>query len=149
MLLADKYDLGNCSLVCLSACETGVIDLNNFSDEYFSIGCVFLLLRAQNVLSTLWRVSDLSSAIFMETFYSTLKRLSSERGIHWQQMMARALKISQGRLINMSRDECSDYVQKAVLDKALKTQHLTQLAGMDEFPFRHAYFWAPYVIVSR
>ena len=70
--LADiiaHFKLENCRLVTLSACETGVIDLNNVSDEYIGLPYGFILAGSTNVVSSLWAVSATATALLMIKFY--------------------------------------------------------------------------------
>ena len=59
-------------LVVLSACETGLGKLQR-GDEVTGLTRTFLLAGASTVVSSLWKVSDDSTALLMEGFYSGLK----------------------------------------------------------------------------
>ncbi|NMG60722.1 CHAT domain-containing protein, partial [Geitlerinema sp. P-1104] len=69
-----RLDLTNCRLVTLSACETGITDLTSTSDEYIGLPSGFILAGSPNVVSTLWAVADISTAILMIQFYQTLQQ---------------------------------------------------------------------------
>ncbi|MCC5900149.1 MAG: CHAT domain-containing protein [Phormidium sp. BM_Day4_Bin.17] len=69
-----RLDLTNCRLVTLSACETGITDFTSTSDEYIGLPSGFILAGSPNVVSTLWAVADISTAIFMIQFYQTLQQ---------------------------------------------------------------------------
>lgn len=56
-------------LVVLSACDTGLYDLNNFPDEFIGLPSGFLQSGAAGVIATLWSVNDLSTALLMGRFY--------------------------------------------------------------------------------
>ena len=80
MKLADRQlstievfnlDLSNCSLVTLSACETGRAIVGGV-DEVIGLGRGFLYAGAASLLPTLWKVDDASSAELMEMFYQAL-----------------------------------------------------------------------------
>jgi CHAT domain-containing protein len=58
--------------VTLSACETGLIDLQSPSDEYVGLPSGFLFAGSPSVVSSLWTVSDLSTAFLMMKFYELL-----------------------------------------------------------------------------
>ena len=60
------------SLVVLSACETAIGKINT-GDELISINRAFLYAGASSVISTLWKVSDESTYLFMSDFYKNLK----------------------------------------------------------------------------
>ncbi|MGK7898127.1 MAG: CHAT domain-containing protein, partial [Xenococcus sp. (in: cyanobacteria)] len=67
-----KLDLPLCRLVTLSACETGLTDAKSLSDEYIGLPSGFLFAGSPNVVSSLWTVSDLSTAFLMMKFYESL-----------------------------------------------------------------------------
>ena len=69
-------DLSNCYLVCLSACETGLGDLrNNLGVD--GLSRALKLGGARYLLTSLWKVPDAPTAVFMEMFYKELFRLRS------------------------------------------------------------------------
>ncbi|MEA5581318.1 CHAT domain-containing tetratricopeptide repeat protein [Nodularia harveyana UHCC-0300] len=74
--LADiitNLKLNNCRLVTLAACETGMIDPKNTSDEYIGLPNGFLLAGSTNVVSSLWTVSATATALLMVKFYEELQ----------------------------------------------------------------------------
>ncbi|HLJ35700.1 MAG TPA: CHAT domain-containing tetratricopeptide repeat protein [Ktedonobacteraceae bacterium] len=66
-----NLDLSSCSLVTLSACETGRAVVGGV-DEVIGLGRGFLYAGAASLLPTFWKVDDASSAKLMEMFYSAL-----------------------------------------------------------------------------
>ncbi len=66
-----NLDLSLCSLVTLSACETGRAIVGGV-DEVIGLGRGFLYSGAASLLPTLWKVDDASSAELMEMFYQAL-----------------------------------------------------------------------------
>jgi len=68
---AFNLDLSSCSLITLSACETGRAVVGGV-DEVIGLGRGFLYAGAASLLPTLWKVDDASSAELMETFYQAL-----------------------------------------------------------------------------
>jgi CHAT domain-containing protein/tetratricopeptide (TPR) repeat protein len=66
-----NLDLSCCSLVTLSACETGRAVIGGV-DEVIGLGRGFLYAGAASLLPTLWKVDDASSAELMEMFYQAL-----------------------------------------------------------------------------
>ena len=66
-----NLDLSCCSLVTLSACETGRAVVGGV-DEVIGLGRGFLYAGAASLLPTLWKVDDASSAELMEMFYQAL-----------------------------------------------------------------------------
>ncbi|HEV2653312.1 MAG TPA: CHAT domain-containing protein, partial [Ktedonobacteraceae bacterium] len=66
-----NLNLSSCSLVTLSACETGRAVVGGV-DEVIGLGRGFLYAGAASLLPTLWKVDDASSAELMEMFYQGL-----------------------------------------------------------------------------
>jgi CHAT domain-containing protein len=61
-------------LVVLSACETGVSDLLRAPNEHGSLATAFLVSGARGVVTSLWSVSDTSTALLMGRFYELHER---------------------------------------------------------------------------
>jgi CHAT domain-containing protein len=61
-----------CSLVTLSACETGISDIAP-GDELIGIARGFMAAGAPSVMMSLWTVDDDSTAMLMEHFYRGLQ----------------------------------------------------------------------------
>jgi len=68
---AFNLNLTECSLVVLSACETGRAVVGG-GDEVIGLGRGFLYAGAASLLPTLWKVDDASSAELMGMFYQAL-----------------------------------------------------------------------------
>ncbi|GCE20687.1 CHAT domain-containing protein [Dictyobacter kobayashii] len=66
-----NLNLAQCSLLVLSACETGRAVVGGL-DEVIGLGRGFLYAGAASLLPTLWKVDDASSAELMELFYQAL-----------------------------------------------------------------------------
>jgi CHAT domain-containing protein/tetratricopeptide (TPR) repeat protein len=56
-------------LVVLSACETGVSDIREAPNEYGGLPAAFLMAGVKAIVSSLWAVNDVSSALLMSEFY--------------------------------------------------------------------------------
>jgi CHAT domain-containing protein/Tol biopolymer transport system component/Tfp pilus assembly protein PilF len=83
LLTSDKENDGNLTieeifglrleadLVTLSACETGLGQLAS-GDEIIGMNRAFFYAGAKSLVSSLWRISDVSSAVIMKRFYRNL-----------------------------------------------------------------------------
>jgi hypothetical protein len=69
-LFDEALSLSQTSLVVLSACETNITDPDDLADEYLSLASGFLFAGAPAILSTLWVVNDLASALLLECYDS-------------------------------------------------------------------------------
>jgi CHAT domain-containing protein len=61
-------DLGGCRLVTLSACRTGLGRMSG-GDEQIGLATAFARAGAEAVLSTLWRIDDAATLVFMRVLY--------------------------------------------------------------------------------
>jgi CHAT domain-containing protein len=68
-LLDAEDSLGRPRLVVLSACETGLYDVSRNPDEFVGLPATFMQLGAAGVVSALWQVDDLATALLMAKFY--------------------------------------------------------------------------------
>ena len=77
ILYSELYNLKiNPDLVVLSACETGIGKLYK-SEGAMSVARGFQFAGAQNLLFSLWKVNDYTTAVFMADFYKNLKNGNS------------------------------------------------------------------------
>ncbi|MBD2603526.1 CHAT domain-containing protein [Scytonema hofmannii FACHB-248] len=137
--------LEKCRLVTLSACETGLIDFKNASDEYIGLPSGFLLAGSQAVVSSLWTVSDLSTAFLMMKFYENLQTINSVsialnqaqqwlRNLTTEEFEALLVKY-QPQIEEIFAQISEDWrpVAKAKLKKACKRK---------PYPFAAPFYWA-------
>ena len=69
-LQSGAVDLSAARLVTLSACETGLTDIfQGSAEEYVGLPAGFMLAGVPCVVSSLWSVPDISTALLMERFY--------------------------------------------------------------------------------
>ena len=68
---AFNLNLSSCSLITLSACETGRAVVGGV-DEVIGLGRGFLYAGAASLLPSFWKVDDASSAELMTMFYQAL-----------------------------------------------------------------------------
>jgi CHAT domain-containing protein len=77
VLYSELYPLTiNPNLVVLSACETGIGKLYK-SEGAMSVARGFQFAGAQNLLFSLWKVNDYTTAVFMGDFYKYIKQNDS------------------------------------------------------------------------
>ncbi|AOX00549.1 hypothetical protein BJP34_14830 [Moorena producens PAL-8-15-08-1] len=133
LTLAEIFSLNltQSRLVTLSACETGMIDIGSFSDEYINLASGFLFAGSPTVVSSLWTVSDLSTSFLMIKFYENLIK-----GSHWEAGdVAIALNQAQLWLRNLTGKDCENFLDhlQPHIDKIL-----TQLPPEHKFEFQDA-----------
>ncbi|WP_431620129.1 CHAT domain-containing protein [Limnospira platensis] len=143
-----RLDLTNCRLVTLSACETGITDITSTSDEYIGLPSGFILAGSPNVVSTLWAVADISTAIFMIQFYQTLQQQP-------ELSVVLALRQTQTWLRSATVQDLLDWVDScAVISPERRKQMKRGLAfgnwkkKLDAKRFESPYYWAAFCAIG-
>ena len=67
--IISGINLGTARLVTLSACETGMTDIQQSPDEFIGLPTGFLQAGAAGVISTLWAVNDAATSLLIKHFY--------------------------------------------------------------------------------
>ena len=134
-IFAD-LQLPQCSLVTLSACETGLTTSTAMTDEYIGLPSGFLYAGSINVVSSLWAVDDFATAILMIKFYQELPEADS---------VALALNAAQNWMRGVSMEDFRVWVGLLNLDE--KWQQGTEWwlgCSSEEQPFRDPIYWAAF-----
>jgi CHAT domain-containing protein len=144
-----ELNLKKSRLVVLSACETGMIDLQSLSDEYIGLPSGFLFAGSQNVVSSLWTVNDLSTAFLMIKFYQILLDPTQQVSV------AIALKTAQNWLRTLNREkfifESNQIIDKLDGKKPRMAESYRKIAqqlllqNTEEYPFQNPYYWAAFI----
>ena len=154
MTLADftarRLKLSAARLVVLSACTTGLPEvLRTSADEAWGLPAIFLLAGAPVVISTLWPVEDLSTALLLTLFYGFYLASPS--------CPLDALVAAQTRLRTASaRDLDLEGLCRAVLagtadvDAGRRAERWRRYCARraDEAVFAHPYYWAGFVLTG-
>jgi len=137
-----SLNLKQCRLVTLSACETGLIDINNISDEYIGLPSGFLIAGSPSVVSSLWRVNDLSTAFLMIKFYQNLKS-----GL----TVALALNTAQTWLRDATKEQLQQWASQLPLDDEQELQLDTFFYNLQPSskPFESPYHWAAFCAIGQ
>jgi len=143
--------MSSARLVTLSACETGITDIiKGSADEFVSLPSGFMIAGIPCVVSSLWSVPDISTALMMERFYSNLivEKMDIPLALQDAQLWVRELTSKQvadyvekcyrsGRWEGKSKEIIKQY-RELYLDMAEKSP--------DEKPFQHPYYWAAFTV---
>lgn len=136
-------NLEQCRLVTLSACETGLIDFRNTSDEYIGLPSGFLYAGASSVVSSLWTVNDLSTAFLMIQFYQNL-----------QQGLAVGLALNQAQLWlkDLTKRALEIWIEEnqLPLKPAVRMGLRRRLYKLEDDvqPFKSPFYWAAFCAVG-
>ncbi|MDJ0557930.1 MAG: CHAT domain-containing protein, partial [Microcystis sp. M53599_WE4] len=143
--------LNKCRLITLSACETGMIDINSISDEYIGLPSGFLFAGSPSVVSSLWTVNDLSTSFLMIKLYEILFDENQQVSVPV------ALKQAQNWLQNLTIEELDKFLEQyqpqmdkhlALLQpeqRPLYKESLKQIKQRKPHPFISPYYWAGFI----
>ena len=131
-------------LITLSACETGITDFYNTSDEYVGIGGGFLYAGTPNVVNSLWVVNDLSTAFLMIKFYQNLQAVYS---------VAVALNQAQLWLRDITKKELETWIEEnqLPLKPAVRMGLRRRLYKLEDDvkPFQSPFYWAAFCVIGQ
>jgi CHAT domain-containing protein len=140
-------DLGQCRLVTLSACDTGLTDFTSISDEYIGFAAAFLCAGSSSVVVSLWEPNDLSTAFLMIKFYQNLQTSIS---------VAIALNQAQIWLRDITQEELLSWLDNLYLSKGESHRGMNRgmkkalsLYERDEKPFDQPFYWAAFCAVGQ
>jgi CHAT domain-containing protein len=144
-------ELSRMRLVTISACETGVTNVVRGSpSEYLAIASEFLLAGVPTVISTLWAVPDLSTALFMEQVYSQLGQGASVAGaVRSAAQWLKSVTARELLELGASRNESRPFA--TIVPAELRSESWRRFLAMDEgeVPYAHPYYWAGFVATGH
>jgi len=145
LTLADifKLRLNQCRLVTLSAGETGLTGFRSPNHEYISLSSSFLSAGCASVVSSLWKINQVSTAFLMIKFYQNLMKNQSS--------VAKALNNAQRWLRDATPQQLLDWVNQLNLDEDKMTQIEDQLDwyNPDDKPYNDPYHWAAFCAIGQ
>jgi CHAT domain-containing protein len=123
-----------------------MIDGYNISDEYLGLPSGFLLAGSTNVVSSLWSVSIISTALLMVRFYEELKE---------QNNIVLALKTAQIWLRDTSITGFKQWLQTSSLSFVWQVEiskHfdiIEQNNGENHQPFSSPVYWSAFCCIGK
>lgn len=139
-----KLPLKECNLVTLSASNTGFTDFLSFSKEYIGLPYGFLYAGSSAVVSSLWEISDLSTAILMIRFYQILIQNKN---------IPVALNQAQRWLRDLTVREFKRWIVeiKPILRPTIRMSLRRTMVNLpdDTCPFRDPYYWAAFCAIGQ
>ncbi|MBW4676200.1 MAG: CHAT domain-containing protein [Desmonostoc geniculatum HA4340-LM1] len=142
-LFERSFDFSQTRLVVLSACETGLIDFKNTSDEYIGLPSGFLYAGSSSVVSSLWAVNELSTSFLLIKFIQILQDAT---------VMSVPLAMNQAQrwLRDATQEELQEWANKLALDSTKKGKIRRQINKMTgDKPFDFPYHWAAFTAVGK
>lgn len=143
-LLDGVLDLSAVRLAVLSACQTGINDFTRLPDEAVGLPAGFLQAGVPGVVSSLWSVDDVSTALLVSRFYDIHLHGGLEPALALRQAQAwlRQSTVSELGLQDWFRNL---YELSGRRDaQAYKSMRYFSSHPHDR-PYEHPYFWAGFV----
>jgi CHAT domain-containing protein/tetratricopeptide (TPR) repeat protein len=165
-LWGGRFRIREGCVVTASACETGLTDYRNETDESLGFPSAFLGLGASSVIASLWAVNDLSTALLMEKVYELLlehgcsSAVALQQASHWLRKLPRedVRRWLEPRIATLTKELAQFDVPQpgytpeqlaAAKDledrQELLTDALDRLDSKPDPPFAHPVFWAAFV----
>ena len=144
-LFERDFNLNQCRLVVLAACETGLIDFGNDSDEYIGLPSGFLYAGSSSVVSSLWTVNDLSTSFLMIKFIQNLKNIENIS-------VPVALNQAQNWLRNATKEDLQEWANNLPLNNPLYQIQLMVFFNQiqdNSKPFQSPFYWAAFTAVGH
>ncbi|MDJ1175289.1 CHAT domain-containing protein [Roseofilum capinflatum] len=153
--IISTFNLSQCSLVTLSACETGQVALDT-TDEYISLSSGFLLAGSPSIIASQWSVNQVSTALVLIKTYELLEQHPGQLAI--------SLKAAQNWLRTTTVQGFHQWTQTStLLNKAPLWQTILQAifqemgenkdnekdSGWHSQPYRSPFHWAGFCIVGE
>jgi Uncharacterized protein conserved in bacteria len=141
-------------LVCLSACETGLTNTSNLLDEFVGLVSAFLAKKTSYVLSTLWRVDQISTTLLVTEFYKGIKeQVHPALALRNAQYWLRELTYPQlaqwysdlATEIKPTDPGCANYIKPL----AFEIRKNSAKIDLQDPPYAHPYYWAGFTITGK
>ena len=139
--LIGKPVFTNSRLAVLSSCQTAIIDFTRIPEEAIGLPAGFLQAGMPAVMSTLWKVNDLSTAMLMIRFYQYLLD-SNLNSIIEPMRPSMALRQAQLWLRDLSAQEIDEFVE------VFLPTHLGRARLREDDTFSNPYYWAGFTITG-
>ncbi len=143
-LLDEEFDLSAARLAVLSACQTGITEFELVPDEAIGLPAGFLQAGVSGVVSTLWPVNDVSTALLVVEFYRVLlaEGLDPASALHRAQGFLRTSTAEQLDLAGWFERR---YQASAGTDVDAFETAVYYRTHPDEQPFDNPRYWAGFI----
>ncbi|MEA5574081.1 CHAT domain-containing protein [Calothrix sp. UHCC 0171] len=148
-----QLPFNNYQMVSLSACETAITGNQTITTEYVGLVSAFISKGVRNVVSTLWRVESISSALFAIAFYrqrnrDTAPAAALKRTQRWLR------SVTYGELARWYEERAEEISEKDPIcatelrDEAMMIKDDPDKINTQVPPYEHPYYWASFIITG-
>ncbi len=141
-------------LVYLSSCETGMTGTEGLIDEFVGLASGFLAKGAKYVISTLWRVPEISTAMLTIRFYQLYKEgktpvIALKEAQNWLRgaTYKELIKLYNELAAELEADApaCAEALEAA----ADAAENNANIKKKDFCPYAHPYYWAGFIVTGK
>jgi len=134
-------------LTVLNGCESGLLD-PELLDDYCNFTTGFLFAGAPCVVSTLWAICDLPSALLIDKFYQEWSRAQPPAAaLRLAQKWLRELRA--GAELDRVVEEFTCHLSDPVFAKNCKERATKLLQELGERPFASPVYWAAFICSGK
>lgn len=130
-----RLDLTGCELAVLSACETGMTDASDVTDEFVGLPAAFLAAGVSAVVGSLWTVSDVATALVIAKAFGGMDPDQPTRPLarlHAAQKWIRSARFPELRTA----------IDALGVTPSLRDHALRRFLERGERPCSHPFWWA-------
>jgi len=133
-------------LVCLSACESGLLDYRDIADEFIGLQAGFLYAGAPTVIASLWSIADYTTALVMMKLYENIYQRSMTKAAALRQAQLWLKDLTAGEALKLlkAKEEVLEYSERMAREDIAPVRRAVSLHDPNSKPFSHPYFWAGY-----
>ena len=145
--LDGGLDFSAARLAVLSACQTGIVDFHKVPDEAIGFPAGLIQAGVPGVVSTLWPVDDISTAIVMGRFYfeHLNNGLDPASALHRAQDWLRTATARDMRLADRYERL---FQESGRMDRDAYQYKRYFQANPEARPFAHPYYWAAFTFTG-
>ncbi len=139
-----ELNLSSYNLACLSSCETNFTSKVGLIDEFIGLGSGFVAAGTNNVIGSLWKVDDCSTAYLMTKFHEIIKRSANKN-------VPSALKEAQEWLRNATNAELEQFPLQRGQTRdfgRLSDREIAENRSPDHKPYDSPYYWAGFCAIG-
>jgi len=133
-------------LVCLSACESGLLDYRDIADEFIGLQAGFLYAGAPTVIASLWSIADYTTALVMMKLYENIyqHKMTKAAALRNAQHWLKDLTAGEALKLLKAKEEVLEYSERMAREDISPVRRAVSLHDPASKPFSHPYFWAGY-----
>jgi len=145
--IISEMNLKKSRLVVLSACETGITDIEQTPDEFIGLHTGFMQAGVPGVISTLWAINDISSMFLIERFYINHLQNNMEPATALRQAQLWLRNVTAKELLRKAVKTMYNDANQNVMtkDSTLRSYSFFSSLQPDEKPFAHPFHWAGFI----